>query len=355
MTLNDIGYNEIIATSVSERNIDGLEVGRIICEQKERYFVFTAKGEYEAEITGNLRFSAENREDFPAVGDWVLLSLCENHFAVIHSVLPRSSVIKRQAIEQHSGVQIIACNIDYALIMQAADRDFNLNRLERYLTICGDSNIKPIILITKIDLCPESEIEKIRLRIKNRITGVPLIFLSNETRAGMDALRGEIQKGKTYCLLGSSGVGKSSLVNALSKKEIMKTGEISAVTNKGKHVTSYREIVVLDSGGILIDNPGMREVGIAGDPSAVDSAFALITGIAQNCRFSDCTHIHEAGCAVLEAINNGVIEKAVYGNYIKIKKETDFFASTKAEKHKKDKDFGKMVKNFKKSKKANGI
>jgi ribosome biogenesis GTPase / thiamine phosphate phosphatase len=353
MTLADFGYNEIIDKHVAEKNADGFQVGRIISEQKERYSVFTIHGEFEAEITGNMRFSARGREDFPAVGDWVLLTLYDNGFAIIHAVLPRHSLIKRRAIEQHGEIQIIAANIDYAIIVQAADRDFNLNRIERYLTICNDSGIRSIIVITKIDLYAESKIEEIRRSILGRVKNTPVILLSNETLSGLDVLKETIVKGKTYCLLGSSGVGKSSIINNLSEKEIMKTGEISDVTNKGKHVTSYRELVVLDDGGILIDNPGMREVGIADSDSGLDKTFDTITELSDDCRFSDCTHTHEAGCAVLDAVRNGGLDRKIYDNYLKMEKEKEFFTATKAESHKKDKDFGKMIKNYQKDKKLN--
>jgi ribosome biogenesis GTPase len=350
MTLFDVGYNENINAFVNEHTTNGFSVGRIISEQKERYLVFTDAGEYEAEITGNLRFSAQGREDFPAVGDWVFMTLYDNNFAIINSILPRSSILKRRAIEKPSEVQIIATNIDYALIVVAADRDFNLNRIERYLTICNDANIEPIIVITKIDLYSENEIAELKKDIVGRIANIPILFLSNETLSGFAALQDRIEKGKTYCLLGSSGVGKSTLINNLCEYEVMKTGHISGMTNKGKHVTSYRELVVLNRGGILIDNPGMREVGITDNTSGIDKTFDTITEIAQYCKFPDCTHLHETGCAVLAAVKSGEIGHDVYDNYLKIQKEKNYFTATKAEKHQKDKNFGKMVKNYTKMK-----
>jgi len=353
MTLADFGYNETVDTHVAEKNAEGFQIGRIVSEQKERYSVFTAKGEFEAEITGAMRFSARGREDFPATGDWVLLTLYDNDFAIIHAILPRYSLIKRRAIDQHGEIQVIAANIDYAIIVQAADRDFNLNRIERYLTICNDSGIQSIIVITKIDLYEESKIEEIRRGILGRVKNTPVIFLSNETLSGLDVLKESILKGKTYCLLGSSGVGKSSIINNLSEKEVMKTGEISSLTNKGRHVTSYRELVVLENGGILIDNPGMREVGIADNESGLEKTFDTIAELSDACRFSDCTHTLEAGCAVLDAVRTGGLDRKIYDNYLKMEKEREFFASTKAESHRKDKDFGKMLKNYQKDKKLN--
>ncbi|HEY0770155.1 MAG TPA: GTPase RsgA, partial [Sphingobacteriaceae bacterium] len=180
----------------------------------------TEKGEFEAEITGNLRFSAKSREDFPAVGDWVAITIHDSNFSIIHSILPRFSVISRQEVGKFGEIQIIATNIDYALLVQAADRDFNINRLERYLTICNSSKVSPIIVLTKIDLIDEEQSFALLEKIKARINNVPIIAISNESQEGYDKLKVIIEKGKTYCMLGSSGVGKSTLLNNLSGKSI---------------------------------------------------------------------------------------------------------------------------------------
>ena len=245
MTLEDLGFNAALAQFKTELQLESFETGRVIAEHKERYIVRTDKGEYEAEITGNMRFTAKGREDFPAVGDWVALSVYGPDYAIIHAVFTRMSVIKRQAVGQYGEVQIIAANIDYAFIVQAVGRDFNVNRLERYLTICNTSKVAPIIVLTKIDLVSESETTEITDKIKARIKNVPLIAISNETQDGYSAINKLIEKGKTYCLLGSSGVGKSTLLNNLSGKTMMKTGEISQSIQRGKHVTSHRELIIL--------------------------------------------------------------------------------------------------------------
>jgi ribosome biogenesis GTPase / thiamine phosphate phosphatase len=350
LTLKDVGYDDIIERRAAEARAGGLQVGRIVSEQKERYRVVAADGELEAEITGNLRFSARGREDFPAVGDWVMLSLFEDGFGIIVSILPRYSIIRRRAAGRQGEAQIIATNIDYALIMHSADGDFNLNRLDRYVALCGDSRIRPIIVLTKIDLATESRIEELKRSIGARARGLPIFPVSNATLAGLDALKGSILKGSTYCLLGSSGAGKSSLVNSLCGMRIMETGEISGSTNKGRHTTSHRELVVLDGGGILIDNPGMREVGMVDGEAGPGKTFDAIAEISERCRFPDCTHTHEIGCAVLEAVADGELDKDAYDNFIKLQKERDFFTSTKAEHRRKDKAFGKLVKNYAKGK-----
>jgi len=348
MKIEELGYNSNFEKFRIENKLDSFEIGRVIAEHKERYIIKTITGEFDAEITGYLRFTAKSREDFPAVGDWVALTTYDSNFAIIHQILPRYSVIKRQAVGQFGEIQIIATNIDYAFIAQAVDRDFNINRLERYLTICYSSNVTPIILLTKTDLITEQQILELKESIQLRIKNVPIIAISNETQNGYDALKANIQKEKTYCMLGSSGVGKSTLLNNLFDRIIMRTDNISKNTNKGRHVTSHRELIILENGGILVDTPGMREVGIADSTSGLEATFDIIVQLSQNCKFKDCTHTNEIGCSVLEAVEKGKIEKASYENYLKMEKEKAYFESTVLERRKKDKEFGKFMKNYKK-------
>lgn len=348
MKLDDLGYNDKIEKSRIENNLEDFDIGRVISEHKERYIVKTEKGEFEAEITGNLRFSAKGREDFPAVGDWVALTMYDSGFSIIHGILPRFSIISRQAVSQFGEVQIIATNIDYAFLIQAVDRDFNINRLERYLTICYSSDVSPIIVLSKTDLIDEQRMNGILNDIKLRIKNVPVIAISNETLNGYEAIKKTIEKGKTYCMLGSSGVGKSTLLNNLSGRTIMRTDTISQSTNKGRHVTSHRELIILENGGILVDNPGMREVGIADTTSGLEITFDKIVSLSQNCKFKDCTHTRETGCSILEAVEKGDIDKNSYENYLKLEREKAHFELTVVEKRKKDKELGKIIKNYKK-------
>lgn len=348
MTLEELGYYSKLEECSKEQKLDDFEIGRVIAEHKERYIVKTIKAELEAEITGNLRFSASSREDFPAVGDWVALTTYDSDSAIIHKILPRFSLIKRQAVGQFGEIQIIATNIDYAFLIQAADRDFNINRLERYLTICYSSKVSPIILLNKTDLVDEQKINDILESIKIRIKYVPIIAISNETQSGYETIKKLIEKGKTYCMLGSSGVGKSTLLNNLSGRSIMRTDSISQSTSKGRHITSHRELIVLENGGILVDNPGMREVGIADTTTGLETTFDKIISLSQNCKFKDCTHTNEIDCSVLEAVDKGEIEKSSYENYLRLEREKEHFESTIEERRRKDKEFGKMMKNYKK-------
>lgn len=348
MTLEALGYNEKFEAFRIEHKLNDFEVGRIVAEHKERYVVKTILGEYDAEITGNMRFSAESREDFPAVGDWVALSTYDTDSAIIHKILPRYSTVKRQAVGHTGEIQIIATNIDYAFLVQAVDRDLNINRLERYLTICYSSKVSPIIILTKTDLINEQAKAEIIENVTQRLPIIPVFAISNETHDGLESLERIIEKGKTFCMLGSSGVGKSSLMNSLIGNAIMKTDAISKSTSKGRHVTTHRELIVLDNGGILVDNPGMKEVGIADTSKGLETTFDKIIGLSHNCKFKDCTHTNEIGCSVLEALEKGEINKNSYENYLKLEREKAHFESTVAEKRNKDKAFGKMLKNYKK-------
>ena len=351
MTLEDLGYNVTLENYRKEENLLSFEVGRVIAEHKERYIVSTYKDEFDAEVIGKLLFTAKSRIDFPAVGDWVAFAKHDENKALIHAIFLRKTLIAREEVGKFGEIQIIAANIDYALIVQSVDRDFNINRLERYLSISYSAKVEPVIVLSKIDLINEKELEELTDRIKKRIQEVPIITISNETKVGFQNLQTYLEKGKTFCLLGSSGVGKSSLINNLVGKTKMKTDTISLSTKKGRHVTSHRELVVLENGGILIDNPGMREVGIADKTNGLENVFDDISQLASQCKFTDCTHTHEKGCAVLLAVEEGEIDRPSYENYLKMKREKERFQLSVAEKRKKDKDFGKMIKEFKKLKK----
>lgn len=351
--LTEYGYNSQTALLWQEHGAEGFEPGRVLAEHRERYRVVTARGELDAEITGNLRFTASDRSAFPAVGDWVVLMVYDGATAMIHKILPRTSLLSRQAVGRQGEVQVIAANINLAFLVQSADRDFNINRLERYLTICHSSGIRPVIVLTKTDLLSPAEVPELLNRLERRISQVPVLAVSNVSGEGLDLLAGYLQKGLTCCLLGSSGAGKSTLLNRLSGREVMKTDSISASTLKGRHTTTHRELIVLESGALLIDNPGMKEVGIADQGEGLDITFDQLLRLAGSCRYQNCTHTGEAGCAVREAVENGELDSASYENYLRMEREKAHFEATLAERRQKDKEFGKMMKNYKKDLKKN--
>ncbi len=232
MNLADFGYEKIPEIYRNDIFSKGLVPARVIAEHKERYAVLTEDGELDAEITGNMRFTANACKDFPAVGDWVAISVFEQNVALKHQILPRFSVIARQDVAQFGEIQLIAANIDVAFMVQAVDRDFNLNRLERYLTICYQGKVESIIVLTKTDLIEIPLLNEIELSIKARLEHVAVVKISNLNLSGIAELSRRIEIGKTYCLLGSSGVGKSSLMNNLAGIPLMKTDSISKSTTK---------------------------------------------------------------------------------------------------------------------------
>ncbi len=348
MTLTDLGYNQELESFRAEQNLLSLDVGRVIAEHRERYVVKTSEGDFDAELLGNLRFAAASRRDFPAVGDWVALSKYDESKALIHALFPRSSIIERQAVGKKGHSQIMATNIDAGLIVQAVDRDFNLNRLERYLTICHAANVEPIVVLSKIDLIDDIELEKLVQELQQRLAGLTIFTVSNQMVDGYEKLIQFIQKGKTYCLLGSSGVGKSTLLNSISGEFLMKTGQISSSVQKGRHITSHRELIVMRGGGILIDNPGLREVGMADVSGGLGVTFEAIIEYAQHCKFKDCTHTSEHGCAVLAAVEEGEIDADMYANFRKLEKEKLHFESDIQQRKQKDKEMGKMIKRIQK-------
>lgn len=352
MKPEELGYSKDIEKLRNENGRKDFDIGRISSVHKERYNVITSNGEFSGEIIGNMIYTSQSKSDFPVVGDWVAISEYDTDKVLIHSVYPRKTVLKRQAVGKYGEEQIIASNIDIALVVQAVDRDFNINRIERYLTLCYSASIEPVIVLNKIDIIDEKSLQDLQNKITGRITKEKVFAISNVSQDGIEALKEIFVKGKTYCLLGSSGVGKSSLVNTLLNKNIAQTNLISQSTGKGIHVTTHREMFILNDGGVIIDNPGMREVGIIDDSSGLENAFNIIATLAYDCKFKDCTHTSETGCAVIEAVESGELDEKSYENYLTLEREKAHYESTVADKRKKDKQFGKMVKEFKKIKKG---
>ncbi len=348
MNLKALGYHEYLKSIESTHNPDSeYTLARVVTEHKDRYVVMTETGLLEAEVIGKLRYAATSRADFPAVGDWVDLLIYDDS-AIIFNVLPRKSVIERPAVGSHGEKQIIAANVDVALIVQAVDRDFNLNRIERYLAIIKTTDADPVVVLSKIDLVSAIELDSLIKAIHERLPSVKVVAISNTTPDGIAQLTGLFREGVTYCLLGSSGVGKSSLINNLTGKKNMHTQQLSESTQKGLHTTTHRELQVIPGGGILIDNPGMREVGTLSSDEGLESAFETISAYQGNCKFKDCTHTSEPGCAVIEAVEKGEVSQNAYANYLKMERERSHFEATEAERRRKGKELSKLVKRMKK-------
>jgi ribosome biogenesis GTPase len=345
MANENLGYNSFFESDRDKLGLKDFSVARVITEFKEAYKVKNNDGEYLAKITGKHMFEASSRKDYPAVGDWVAITKLDDDHAVINAILPRLTMIKRKYRDK---TQIIATNIDVAFVVESVDRDYNLNRFERYFAIAENGGVKPAIILNKIDLLSNPEREGKLSQLKDRFPGIDIIFTSTVNNEGLDDLKTYIEKGKTYCFLGSSGVGKSSLINKIIGENVIKTGDISSYSNRGKHITTGRQMYFLQNGGIVIDNPGMREVGMAGTGQGIDTFFDEITVLSPKCRYADCTHIHEPGCEVIKAAKSGKLDKEKYSNYVNLKKEAEYYEMDDIEKREKDRQFGKFVKKAKK-------
>ncbi|MCA1994954.1 MAG: ribosome small subunit-dependent GTPase A, partial [Coleofasciculus sp. S288] len=306
MNLELLGWSQFFANSLNSQWRDGYTVGRIALEHKTTYILYTEHGELPAEVTGKLRYQATGRQDFPAVGDWVAISLRDGEQkATIHAILPRKSKFSRKIAGGKTEEQIVATNIDTVFLVAGLDGDFNLRRLERYLLLVWESGANPVIVLNKSDLCDDAQGR--RQDVEAIALGVPIVVLSAAKNQGLDALKPYLKPGQTVALLGSSGVGKSTLTNQLVGKFVQAVGEVRQGDDRGRHTTTHRELILLPSGGLLIDTPGMREIQIwAGDESLQDT-FADIHAIAKQCRFRNCQHDLEPGCAVQQALEDGTL------------------------------------------------
>jgi ribosome biogenesis GTPase len=350
--LFQLGLTVELKKQFESLQIDLSSIARVIKEHKELYVIQNDSGEYNAEITGNMRFSAESREDFPAVGDWIEASIFDGGKA-IKSILPRFSMLERQSVGSYGEKQIIATNINTAFIVQAVDRDFNLNRLERYFVMAHNGGIEPAIILNKTDLISEEQLSDIKKQVVSRIKNASIFMTSTVSNQGLNEIIDYLSIGETYSFIGSSGVGKSSIINYLLGKERLETKEISDATNKGKHTTTHRELILLENGGVLIDTPGMRELGMTDGGSGLEMTFSDIVELAKDCKFNNCSHTDEPGCRVIDAIEDGLLSEDELENYKKLERQSEHFTTSVAEKRKKDKVFGKMIKTVLQNKKNN--
>nr|WP_114490180.1 ribosome small subunit-dependent GTPase A [Halanaerobium sp. ST460_2HS_T2] len=321
----DLGWNQNFEDKLMQiKKEENFQIARVAIEYKGMYKLYSKAGEVLAEITGKMRYSNK----FPAVGDWVVIDLQNNRErAIIHDILPRKSKFSRKVAGDNTEEQIVAANIDTVFIVTSLNQDFNLRRLERYLTIAWNSGAKPVIVLSKADLCAEAQAKK--LEVETIAFGVPIHIVSSFTGEGLEELGEYLETGHTAALLGSSGVGKSTIINQLMGSERMKVNEIRVSDGKGKHTTTHRELFVLDSGGIVIDTPGMREVQLWGGNEGIKESFEDIEVLAQNCKFNDCQHDSEPGCAVKKAIKKGELSEKRLESYRKLERELLFIERKK--------------------------
>jgi ribosome biogenesis GTPase / thiamine phosphate phosphatase len=344
MELSLIGFDLWFQEQQKILNKPGLSAARVSRVDRDRYLVLTGRDEISAEITGNLLYSSESNQNLPCVGDWVLADYYnDNTLAIIHDVLPRKSFLHRKAAGKNVDYQLIASNIDTAFITQSCDNNFNVRRLERYLVIAKEGGIRPVVLLSKSDLVGPGELQLMLNEIGKLYDDVPIVAFSNLAGDGLPAISRLLEGSRTYCLLGSSGVGKTTLLNHLLGREEFETTPVREKDSRGRHTTSRRQLVVLENGALIIDTPGMRELGIIAADSEIDDSFSEISVLAADCRFRDCTHTREAGCAILKALEDGRLDEQRYGHYLKLRKESEFYQMSYVERRKKDKQFGKMA------------
>jgi len=350
MQLEDLGWNPYFENYRVEKNYSRNNIGRVVAEYKHLYKVYTENGEYVAEVTGKLRHQATNRAMFPAVGDWVVVQeLVGEAKTLIHEVLPRQSKFSRKVAGAVIEEQIVASNVDTMFLVNALNHDFNVRRIERALILAWEGGAQPVIILSKGDLCDDiaskiSEVESVAL-------GVPIHVITAVEEDGCTAVCEYIQPGKTIALVGSSGVGKSTLINRILGVELQRVNEVREGDDRGKHTTTHRQLLLIPEGGLIMDTPGMRELQLWDADEGVTSTFDDIDRLVTQCRFNDCNHNNEPGCAIRAALTTGELEQSRYNNFLKMNKELAYINNKVAgslrseQKHK-----GKQMSTYQKTK-----
>ncbi|MFC1736098.1 ribosome small subunit-dependent GTPase A [Candidatus Hydrogenedentota bacterium] len=353
MELADLGWNPFFEQQFAELAGQSLVPARVGREHKHIYALYTEEGELSGEVSGKFRHDARSRDGFPTVGDWVAVSArLEEGKATIHVLLERKSKFSRKMAGNNTGEQVVAANVDTIFLVSGLDGDFNLRRVERYVTLAWDSGAKPVIVLNKADLC--DNISERLAQVESVAFGVPVLPVSAENNTGMEAFDEYLQEGKTIAFLGSSGVGKSSIVNRLVGTERQHVKEVREDDSRGRHTTTYRELIPLPNGALVIDTPGMRELQMWTDEGGLEHSFSDIHELAEHCRFGDCSHQREPGCSVREAIENGELDHKRFKGYLKLQREVKRLERRQSQlgrqqERAEGKKFGKMVKRMTKN------
>ncbi|MBN2851201.1 MAG: ribosome small subunit-dependent GTPase A [Clostridia bacterium] len=324
--INEYGFDEFFENQVQD-NKNGLMIGRIIETHKDRYTVISNNGEMSAKLKGSFLYHVKSSDELPTIGDYVWLKSVENGDAVLYSVFNRKSAFKRPDYMGHKEnhaksiqTQLVAANFDYVFIMSSLNNDLNINRISRYLAVTLQSKAVPVIILTKSDLCDDTE-EKVSL-LTAAFREVEIIAVSIFNNHGESQLKKYLTPGKTIAFLGSSGVGKSSLLNKLAETELMHVSHIRENDSKGRHTTTHRQLVMLDNGVMIIDTPGMRELGLIDSDEGIGETFKDIIALEKTCKFNNCTHKNEPGCRIQEALKNKELDERQYRNYLQFLEES---------------------------------
>lgn len=345
-SLHDLGFNSFFESELLKLEANTHLPARVIAEHKGLYKIQNQNGEFLGEISGKLRYTANSRENFPAVGDWVLIQEIQGESkCIIHSILPRKTKLSRKAPGKNTEEQILCSNLDIIFIVQPMDATFNVNRIERYLALGWESGALPIVILSKKDLCESPDL--LLLEAESASIGTKVHMISSTKEEGFDAINSYLKPGITIAFIGQSGGGKSTLINKLIGKELQKTSEVREMDSKGTHTTTHRELFVLEN-GLLIDTPGLKEIQLWGNESMIEETFSDIEDYAKQCKFIDCNHETEPGCSVLAAIERGEISEDRFANYLKMKREVEFLESKmdesiKIQRKQKERKLQKMI------------
>lgn len=343
INIKKYGFSEVFSNKISQDSL--LEPARVLSQEKGFYRIITNKGEKLAEVSGKFRFQATISSEYPAVGDFVLVNWNESgNSAIIESLFPRKSAFVRKAAGEPQQEQVVAANIDTVFLCMALNNDFNLRRLERYISIAWDSGATPVVVLTKSDLC--DDLEQKLSEVSSVAFGVDVLVTTSTEENGYRELLPFISEGKTIAFIGSSGVGKSTLINRLLGKEQLKTNGLRN-DDKGRHTTTHRELFLLPSGGMVIDTPGMREFGMWDNDAGIEKTFMDIEELASKCKFRNCTHTNEPGCAIQKALKMKELEMNRWQSYQKLKAENDYMEDKESymlAKGKREKEISKLIK-----------
>lgn len=353
MNIEKLGWNESFEDHFQPYKEQKLGVGRVFKEVRHLYTICTSNGILEGEVSGRFHFTAMKRSDYPTVGDWVVLRKYDD-CVIIEGILPRTSSFSRKAAGDETQEQVVAANIDHLCIVCGLDggRNFNLRGIERYVAMTVEGGAAPVIILNKIDLCTDRE--GVLLQAQSVAGDIPVHMVSALTGEGMDSLVKGFGNGSTVAFAGRSGVGKSSLINCLLRRAVLKTGDVRERDLRGRHTTTHKEIFFLEGGAMVIDTPGMRELQLWGDEASLEETYCEIYEASKRCKFADCSHQNEPGCAVQELLVDGSLDIGRYENYLEMRAELRFLESKISEKKRlerkgREKDLSKLIRKFKKN------